>query len=348
MGEHGILCRQYTCSKFDYVLDIIMNIVKKLKSYLRGVFKESAEVHMSIGDSYFLIMSDMVLSRLLLGASTEDYRAMEFFRKSWRERNRFVTAGRNFKYFFKKFYTAEAVDMFDNKENFNQRFKKFIRRDWLFSGNATVEDIRLFVGKHKEVIVKPNGGCEGCGIYKLKIEDEAEIEELLKDINEGKKFLIEELIHQHPAMSALNPSSVNTLRLETCIDKSGNVNVVNSIVIMGTTDNCVNNTHSGGIMCHIDWNSGIIDSLGRNPKGERYFRNPHSGTILPGFQIPHWTEISGYVKALAEEVPSARLVGWDIAILENGFDIIEGNVRPGHCTQICDGIGRWKLIKDMI
>ena len=35
------------------------------------------------------------------------------------------------------------------------------------------------------------------------------------------------------------------------------------------------------------------------------------------------------VEAAARKVPTLRLVGWDVAILEDGPELIEGNTKPG-------------------
>lgn len=320
----------------------------RLKKYFIQSMAVSNEINKEGGGNTLVIYFDILFSALVWGATVEDYQAMEFYRKSWHERNQFVTAYRNFIYFYKRMCDKRAVDVFNNKQNFNKVFSELVRRDWLYSKDMNKEAIRKFINEHQEVVVKLTNSAEGNGIYKLLAPQTKKVNELFEKIDNGENFMIEELIVSHPKVACLNPSSVNTIRVETVIDSKGQVHITNSLIIIGTNDCIVNNTHHGGIMCHVDWKTGVIDSFGRTPKGEKFFRHPSSGFILPGYQLPNWDGINEYVHKLAKVVPSARLIGWDIVIQDDGYEVIEGNVRPGHCTQACDGIGRWKLIKSYI
>lgn len=325
-----------------------MRLIKRSIEILNSSKRVADAIHKISGYSSFMTFLDILRARLLYGASEEDYIAMEFYRKSHNEQKQFNTYRRNFVEFFNAFYDDKAVKTFDKKEYFLKEFSSMIKHDYLFTGDASIDELNAFIHEHGSVIVKPNDGCEGVGVFKLEATDKVGIDKLLKDIFHGKKYVIEELVIQHPKMSALNPSSVNTIRVETIIDGKGKVHITNTICIMGTSDSVVNNTHNGGIMCHIEPDTGILDSFARNPRGERFFRCPSTNIILPGYQLPNWDGILEFAKKLAYVVPSARKIGWDIVILEDGYDVIEGNVRPGHCTQACDMKPRYYLEKGMI
>lgn len=326
-----------------------MKKIKRAFEVLGNIRKAAQEIHSMTGFGKCHLIWDILDARLRYGACEEDYIALEFYRKSAKEKNEFNTYYRNFVEFFKAFYDKRAVEVFDHKENFAEVFRSYLKHDVLFATNKLEEkDIVDFIEKYGSVIAKPTDGCEGIGIFKLKADDKSSVRDLLIKIKDGQSFMLEQLIQQHPDLAALNPSSVNTIRIETVIDSKGEAHITNSIIIMGTSSSVVNNTHNGGIMCHVDMTTGIIDSMARNPKGEQYFRNPATNVILPGYQLPNWEGLEAYVKTLAKVVPSARLIGWDIVILEDGYDVIEGNVRPGHCTQACDMVGRYRLEKSLI
>jgi hypothetical protein len=159
---------------------------------------------------------------------------------------------------------------------------------------------------------------------------------------------MEEIIVQHSEMARMNPSSVNTIRVITMLDRKRDVHIIYQCAKFGASMQCISNTLGGGVCCHIDKETGILDTLGKNMHGESIFRHPISGFVIPGFQIPNWDGVLEYAKKLANVVPSARYIGWDIVILENGYDVIEGNLHPCQDFQGCDGVGRWKLIKDLI
>ena len=78
------------------------------------------------------------------------------------------------------------------------------------------------------------------------------------------------------------------------------------------------------------------------------FRHPVSKVVIPGYQIPNWDGVIDYAKKLANVMPEGRYIGWDIVILANDYDVIEGNLHPGQDFQACDGIGRWEQIKELI
>lgn len=317
---------------------------KRIKNDILETYKSSEQLHRKIDIPKYRLFLDMLYCNYKYGASIEDYVVMEFYRKSAWDRNRFNTFRRNFKYLFNSTSTANGERIFNNKNEFNEAFKEFISHKWMYA-DRNFNDVLDFINQQKEVIVKPVNSFQGAGVYKLSASDSKGVEELKKNIENGDTFMIEEIIKQSSEMSKLNPSSVNTLRIETLLDKSGNVHIINQTVIIGTGGRVVSNTHFGGIMCHVDLNTGVIDSIARNPEGEYFRQHPDTGITLPGFQIPRWKEVIEFAKKMAKVNSEARFIGWDIVVTDSGIDVIEGNIRPGHCTQACDNVGRWPELK---
>lgn len=95
---------------------------------------------------------------------------------------------------------------------------------------------------------------------------------------------------------------------------------------LGITKN-VDNLASGGIAAAVDEKSGIVNTAGfysdltKSPE----LNHPISGMPIKGYQIPYWSEIIQMVKEVAMLHPQNRSIGWDIAITENGPELIEGN-----------------------
>jgi hypothetical protein len=44
-----------------------------------------------------------------------------------------------------------------------------------------------------------------------------------------------------------------------------------------------------------------------------------------GYQIPKWNEAINTAKALANILPNHKYIGWDLALTDNGWIMIEGN-----------------------
>lgn len=309
----------------------------------------SASIANSItGENKCKLFVEVLWDWFVYGASDEDFLTMEFYRKNRREKKRWLTSAKNNRYLYKTVYTAEARKTFDHKEYFDKKFKHLMKHDFLICKESSEDEIRKFIEKYGEVIVKPAGGACGVGIYKLKHNDKLAIDDLLKKVSSGEDLIIEQLIVQHPDMAKMNPSSVNTIRVITMVDNNGEIHIVNAVAKFGASEGCVSNTLSGGIQCHINLETGLFDSLGLDEIGRTYFRHPVTSVILPGFQLPNWDGVLPFAKQLASVMPEGRYIGWDIVLLKDGYDVIEGNLHPCQDYQATDGIGRWKQIKELI
>lgn len=70
--------------------------------------------------------------------------------------------------------------------------------------------------------------------------------------------------------------------------------------------------------------TGRILDRAENMYGNRFERHPSSGTLIKGFQIPHWDTVLDFVRQCAEAC-GVDYVGWDIAVLEDGCALVEAN-----------------------
>ena len=278
------------------------------------------------------------------GALADDYISLKFFEKSAKERAEYVTAG-NKRLFYQGFYTNEAREVLANKNLFSKKYSKFVTRDWIYSEDATIEQVKEFIEAHKEVVVKPTNSTWGIGVGVVDVNS---MNSILEDIKKGNHYMIEEKIVNHPDVAKLNPSSLQTLRVETCLDSKGEFHLLNVLLMIGTKKLIVSNCHSGGVMCHIDMNTGVVDKDGYNPKGYWLSHHPETGIKFIGYKVPTIENLEAYIKEVVKVMPEARYVGWDVALTPNGFELIEGNFCPGQCTQICDGIPKYKMLKSYL
>ncbi len=312
---------------------------------LKERINKAKTVGKKIGRSWPAVIYDVAKCRLKYGAILDDYLAFEFYRKNDKERKTFVTEKKLLDTLIPFANPEKISDIFDDKAKFNQTFAEFINREWIATETSDENEIRTFLKKFPVVFVKETKGSQGLGVKRVETTDPANVEAILKWVKDGGKFVIEQPIEQHPDMAYFNESSVNSIRMETLIDEAGNVKFFNTIVIIGGKGSIVSNTHTGGVMCHINPELGVIDSHGRNPMGERFLVHPQNKNLLLGKTIPMWDQLMEYTVKLAKVCPEARFIGWDIAITKNGPEVIEGNTKPGMCTQACDMVGRWPIIK---
>ena len=84
---------------------------------------------------------------------------------------------------------------FENKDQFNTIFNKYLKRDWIKVNGTPKEDVIKFIEKHNVFMAKPiDGGC-GKGIEKIHTEDFKSLDEVYNHLTEeASKFELEEAI----------------------------------------------------------------------------------------------------------------------------------------------------------
>lgn len=181
-------------------------------------------------------------------------------------------------------------------------------------------------------IIKPVLEHSGYGVHGLEVQngktniDGLSIEQLFNKY--GEDFQIQERLKQHTKMNLLNATSVNTIRILT-YRSDMEVLLIYSVVRIGRKGQVIDNQSAGGLSTII----GEDGKLGKYAFGgfsEEKVEKTDSGTVLDGFEIPSYNEAIEMVKQLHYQLPYFKLIGWDIAIDEEGDPvIIEWNTEPG-------------------
>lgn len=187
-----------------------------------------------------------------------------------------------------------------------------------------------------KVIVKPASvGC-GDGIFLLEYSNDSDIKNVFDEMmSKGHSYIVEELIQQGEEMASWNPSSVNTVRINTFKNKKG---VFEHICFMrvGRSGSFVDNGGKGGIFTCIDSKTGKIDTDGYGENQYIYTAHPDSNIVFKGWQIPNWDELLNLAKDLHRDVfPKHPYIGWDFAQSKDGWVLVEGNWGQFVCQQTC-------------
>ena len=188
----------------------------------------------------------------------------------------------------------------------------------------------------------------GKGISTIDYVSEDEAKKMYSNIKE-KNILIEEIAVNHHEIKRFNPSSTNTIRIYTVVEKDGSVSIVGAIIRIGSKGACVDNYHSGGVAAAIDIDTGIIISKLVDINNKRYVLHPTNHIQIIGSKIPNFDELKKSVKQAALLFPTSRYIGWDICITESGFEYIEGNYNANpDLLQNCEKEGKYYLLKSKI
>ena len=151
-------------------------------------------------------------------------------------------------------------------------------------------------------------------------------------------WLLEEFLAQHPALAAINASSVNTLRIWV-LEQHGEFRSHHAILRIGRAGSQVDNTTSGGFACPIDMTSGQLQAgLDLRWPHQPITHHPDSGIELVGRTIPFWSEALALGAKALSVFPEMRFAGLDVAITPTGPVMIELNVFPDRISAL-----RWDL-----
>lgn len=240
------------------------------------------------------------------------------------------------KQLIKKYGTdKEFGKMLVDKAATNEFFNEYMGRPWCVNTEVSSEEFNKLFSETDRVFYKPLGGHRGQGIkdYRRPEEGWAKTYEEITKLPPG---VVEQYITQHPDLSILAPSSVNTVRIVTV---SSNVNPVTedgkmrdiayaSLRIGGGTS-FVDNFHSGGMVANIDLETGILVTDATDQEGNVFKRHPKTGIRIKGFKVPFFSEAVEMVKDAIEKKNIQGYLGWDIAITEKGPVLVELNLAPG-------------------
>ena len=145
-------------------------------------------------------------------------------------------------------------------------------------------------------------------------------------------------------MCKFNSSSVNSVRIPTFRTKDG-IQIFGTFMRMGREGSVVDNAGAGGIFVRIDETTGQIISDGYTENGEVYVQHPDSKVNFKGFQIPKWDDLRSLAIQCHKDLFEHKYIGWDFALTDNGWVLLEGNWGQFLCQQVS---GKKPLKKQII
>lgn len=214
--------------------------------------------------------------------------------------------------------------VFEGKYNTYLKYRAFYKRDMLLVDEQTPDEAFFdFVRRHPRFVVKPYFEEGGKGVH---FEDVAGTtpEALLAKLRRST-VVVEQPIVQSEQMARFHPLSVNTLRLATAVKKDGTAHLLFAFLKLGQGESIVDNGAAGGICCPIDPDTGMVVGPGMTETGKRFLVHPDSGLQINGLRVPQWEQALATALELARLSPTQTYVGWDLALTDDGWVLVEGN-----------------------
>jgi hypothetical protein len=165
------------------------------------------------------------------------------------------------------------------------------------------------------------------------------------ELSRQEPYVIRELLTQHRDIADLSAGALCTARVVSVLDENGQPEVTNAVLRMASDASAVvDNFHAGGIAAEIDLGNGKLTratSMGLTGHTSWYDVHPATGGVVTGRQLPFWSEILQLTRSAHELFPGYPAIGWDVAILDDGPCLVEGNKSPD--LDILQRIGRRPL-----
>ena len=297
-----------------------------------------------------MVTLDMELSIDVLGFVPEEYVSYHFWEKSISQRLEYVS-DRLRKRIGELHNPAHVKEGLDNKymtyRALEPLYGRTIRQMDADGGYPAFE--KAF--RENPVLVKKNNFQSlGKEVEIIETTESTDLHALYDRVAEnGRHFILEDLITPHPDLKRLNPDSVNTIRIVTFLDKDGSV-ILDSFLRIGRKGAFVDNGGAGGIFVHVDRSTGVTDSHGIDERGFFYDSHPDHSYPFLDIHLPLWDEAIETAKEAALRISEAGYVGWDLTCTEDGrWIIIEGNSMTMYIGQQATlGIGKRKEVLDAI
>jgi hypothetical protein len=195
----------------------------------------------------------------------------------------------------------------------------------------------LFV---KRVFGKGGAGAErwnwiGNGLYRSTHGQELPLAKLLERVatlSKKEPYLVQPGLTNHVDLVGLSLNALSTVRLLTCRDQNGGFEVTNASYRMSANPkSAVDNIHAGGIAATVDLATGRLgpaSDLGLGPHFAWHDHHPLTGAPIAGRVLPFWPEAMALAVRAHAAFAEWTVVGWDIAMLDEGPRLIEGNKGP--------------------
>ena len=161
---------------------------------------------------------------------------------------------------------------------------------------------------------------------------ESELLVHLTNLSQSEPYVGRLLASNHPELAAVSSGALCTIRVLTCLNENDRPEVTHAVLRMPRTPGIVvDNFHAGGIAAKVMLNSGIVGAatdLGQDRNTAWFGNHPTTGAVIRGRQVPMWNQVLDLARQAHALFADQIAVGWDIAVLEAGPHLIEGNKGP--------------------
>ena len=160
----------------------------------------------------------------------------------------------------------------------------------------------------------------------------AQLLQRLVERSQVTPVIVQPRMRPHPDLVRLTAGALPTLRVLTCLNEEDEPEVMAAMIRTSFgTNRTVDNLHAGGIGALVDVGSGRLgkaSNLGADSRLGWFSEHPDSGAQIEGTVVPCWELVKSAAVAAHRRFADRVVIGWDVAVLEDGPIFIEGNGNP--------------------
>lgn len=204
---------------------------------------------------------------------------------------------------------------------------------------ATFDGVIELLEQKKKLVFKPSAGTHGDGFYCFEYEDGTYMvnsepktkEELVEVITSQKSFyIITDYIVMHSKLKKIYPKSVDSIRIMVVNSNGYDPRILQAYLRIGSSKTgFTDNIGYGGICSMVNLENGELYNP-QTVKDHVFYpceHHPDTGTKISGVVIPHWELICESVKKISRLMPELEYLGFDVAVTEDGLNIMEINIH---------------------
>jgi hypothetical protein len=199
--------------------------------------------------------------------------------------------------------------------------------DWAFEADLFLKPVCGRGGKGAERWdYRGNGAYRSVGGQRLSAP---ELIDRVRELSRFQPYLVQGRAKNHHALRDLSNDALSTVRILTALNEEDRPEIIGAVLKMAVSNNVTtDNVHAGAIAAPIDIEHGRLGQAtysGFDPRKGWIDRHPESGALITGRTLPVWDELCDLALKAHSAFGDWMVVGWDIAILEDGPTLVEGN-----------------------
>jgi hypothetical protein len=153
----------------------------------------------------------------------------------------------------------------------------------------------------------------------------------VQNLSRKEPYLVQPALSNHTALRDLTAGALCTARILTCRTENGGHEATDAAFRMPSSmTSAVDNFHAGGVAAAVNIRTGELGQatdLGTE-RSLWHDRHPLSGAPIAGRHLPMWREAIDLVERAHRAFDEYVVVGWDVAFLDDGPALVEGNRGP--------------------